>query len=243
MRRGEATGKNLFLRALAPEDHERLKPLLQPVVFPVGHELAMPSANAPSTYFIERGFVSAIIRAGDIRMDVGLIGREGMVGVPTLLGSDVSPYTVIVRHPVTALCVGVPELQDALRDSRAFSDLVIRYVQAATAQVMYNALASAHLTVAARVARWLLMAHDRSENDEITVTHKVLSTSVGVQRSGVTLALQDFESAGALKTARSSIRITSREWLLSLVGPAYGPAEAAYRYLIPAPTSDHGPSA
>lgn len=226
---------NVLLRALPAEEFGRLRPLLTSTAFPVGHELEMPGSSAPSTYFIESGFVSAIIRAGSVRMDVGLIGREGMIGVPTLLGSDVSPYAVVVRHPLTALRVGVPDLQAAMRDSRAFGDLVIRYVQAATAQVMYNSLASAHLNVPARVARWLLMAHDRSGGDAITVTHAILSASVGVQRSGVTLALQDFERMKALRTARGSITITSRERLMAVVGPAYGPAEAAYRYLIPAP--------
>lgn len=235
MRRGEPEVANVLLRALSAEELARLRPFLTSATFPVGHELAMPSASAPSTYFIESGYVSAIIQAGSVRMDVGLIGREGMIGVPTLLGSDVSPYAVVVRHPLTALRVGISDLQAVMRDSRAFGDLVIRYVQAATAQVMYNALASAHLNVPARVARWLLMADDRSGGDAITVTHAILSASVGVQRSGVTLALRDFERMNAIRTARGSITITSREQLMALVGPAYGPAEAAYRYLIPVP--------
>ena len=231
----------MLLNALPETDRAQLLSQLTPVEFAANQTLVLPDSASPHSYFIERGFVSAIIRVADTSMDVGLIGPEGMVGVPTLLGSEVTPYLIVVRQPVRALGIGIGALQTLMRRSMPLNDLVIRYVQAATAQVIYNSFASAHSHVGARVARWLLMAHDRSDGDTVGVTHTNLSTSVGVQRSGVTYALQDFESVQAIRTARGSVTIVDREKLKAVAGPAYGPAEAAYRALIPPLLSDPTP--
>lgn len=227
----------MLLNVLPEADRAQLMAHLTPVAFAANQRLLLPDPGSPRSYFIERGFVSAIIRVAETSMDVGMIGREGMVGVPTLLGSEVAPYLIVAREPVSALSIGIGDLQTLMRQSLPLNDLVIRYVQAATAQVIYNSFASAHSHVGARVARWLLMAHDRSDGDVIGVTHANLSASVGVQRSGVTHALQDFESMRAIKAARASVTIVAREKLEAVAGPAYGPAEAAYRTLIPASLS------
>ena len=110
--------------------------------------------------------------------------------------------------------------------------LLMRYVQSLNVQASLTAASNAHYALPERLARWLLMCHDRSEGDGMELTHEFLSMMLAVRRSGVTVTLHTLEATGAIRSARGVVTVTNRERLEEIAGDAYGQAEAEYRRLI-----------
>ena len=123
-------------------------------------------------------------------------------------------------------------LHAMLQRSAAFSERLLRYAQASAVQVASTALANARYTLAARLARWLLMCHDRVEGDDLPTTHRFLSVMLGVNRTGVTEVVAALERAGVIATKRGTITILDRAYLLTQAGACYGMPEAEYDRLL-----------
>jgi CRP-like cAMP-binding protein len=117
-------------------------------------------------------------------------------------------------------------------ESVTLRELLLRYVQTLLIQTAQSAVANARYQIEARLARWLLMCHDRVEGDEIALTHEFMAMMIGAQRSGVTVALHILEGAAMIRSKRGRVIILDREKLEDLAGDSYGPAEAEYRRLI-----------
>lgn len=232
--------QNKLLCALAPDDLDALRPHLTPAELPLGLIVSLPGPRHV-IYFIETGFVSIILPVGKLDTEMGLVGREGMLGVPAALGSDTTPYRVIVRHPGRALCMSVEAFRQVAATRPAVGALVLRFVQAEIAQLAYTSFANAYLSVPGRLARWLLMAHDRIDGETLTLTHDVLSFGLGVQRPRVTVSLHDLEGGHMIRSDRGKLTIRDRSKLEAFVGDCYGPAEAAYAQLIGSRLSKFAP--
>lgn len=223
--------QNKLLRSLAPDDLDALRFHLTPVELPSGTNVTLPGPGH-AIHFIETGFLSIILPVGSLDTEMGLVGREGMLGVPAALGSDTTPYRAIVRHPGRALCVPIDTFRRIAAARPAIGGLVLRFVQAEIAQLAYTSFANAYLSVPGRLARWLLMAHDRIDGETLTLTHDVLSFGLGVQRPRVTVSLHDLEGGQMIRSDRGKLTIRDRSKLEAFVGDCYGPAEAAYAQLI-----------
>lgn len=232
-RRGQPV-RNRLLKALPPADLDLVARALVPVDLPVGSTLELPGKPYQYAHFIEDGFASVVIQVGKSASEIGLIGREGMLGTPAVLGSQVADYTAVVRHPGYAFRAAVSDLSEILRQSEALRSAVLRFVQAGFVQVAHLSYAAHRLTVTQRLARWLLMAHDRIDGFHMRISHEVLATALSVRRSGVTVALHELEGEGCVRAKRNSLLITDREALKRTAGPAYGPAERAYEKLFAA---------
>lgn len=218
---------------IAPSsDMELLFPYLHDEAFDVGVEIGLPGKPIESAFFIESGFVSLLISVAGKRMEIGLVGREGMLGLPAVLGSPVADYHAVVREEVRAKRVQAETLRRLMGERRALGAVLLRYMQAGVAQLAHTAFANAQLTIAERLARWLLMAHDRIDGDTLRVTHATLSEALGVQRPGVTLALHQLEAEGAIRCTHRAITIGDRDRLAGRTLGAYGPAERAYGNLL-----------
>lgn len=226
-------GRNRLLRAMAPEDFTRLQPHLEPVDLLNQQSLIKPNARTEHLYFMESGISSITAEGSNGRVEVGLIGREGLVGAtPVLLGSDRVPHDHFVQVPGTALRIRAEVVSTALDESPALRKLLLRYVQTEMVQVRQTAYINATLNIEARLARWLLMCHDRVDGDELLLKHEFLSMMLGVQRSGVTLAMQQLEGAGRIRAKRGRITVLDRELLEEVADGGYGPPEAEYARLI-----------
>jgi hypothetical protein len=110
--------------------------------------------------------------------------------------------------------------------------MLLRYVQTVLVQNAQSAATNAHHRVEARLARWLLMCHDRIEGDEIALTHEFIGMMISAERSGVTITLHILEGAGMIRSTRGRVTIRNREMLEELAGDSYGVPEAEYRRLI-----------
>jgi CRP-like cAMP-binding protein len=218
--------RNRLLAALTPEDFSRLAPQLEPVPLPLHEVLIAPQQPIAQAYFVEEGIVSLVADTREGRIEVGLTGREGFVGVPIALGAQTTPHTAIVQASGEALRIAAGALEDALDASAGLRRVLGRYVQSLLVQVGQTVYANADLTVEARLARWILMTHDRLEQDELPLTHEVLSKMLGVRRPTVTTATHLLEGAGMIRARRGRITVVDREKLEDLAGAIYGPAGA-----------------
>ncbi len=161
-----------------------------------------------------------------------MVGHEGFVGVPLLLGADRSPHVAMIQAEGTGLRIATPKLQEALQVSPALRAVLGRYVQSLIVQVGQTVYANADANLEARLARWILMTNDRLKREELTLTHDFLSLMLSVRRPGVTTAIHILEGAGMIRAKRGRITVLDREKLMELAGDTYGPAEAEYERLF-----------
>jgi len=156
-----------------------------------------------------------------------------MTGVPILLGTDRSPTETLIQvNSSTALRIDAPLLRDAAEASSTLRHLLLRYAQALFVQISNSVASNAFDRMESRLARWLLMVHDRIQDPKIHLTHEFMAMMIAAQRSGVTLSLHILEGAGMIRSTRGLVTILDREKLEDLAGDAYGPAEAEYHRLM-----------
>ena len=225
---------NLLLRALSDADRDLLAPHLQRVTLDQDQVIAPAGKPIAHVYFPEGGVISITARsADDVRTEVGIFGYEGMSGMAVALGTDQSPQEVFVQVGGTdAQRIETGAFRSAMAASATLQTVILRFVQTLLLQSAQSVVANAHLTIEARLARWLIMCHDRIEGDEVRLTHQFMSMMVAAQRTGVTLTLHILEGTGVIRSQRGRVTILDRERLQELAGDSYGQAEAEYRRLI-----------
>ncbi|WP_264048698.1 Crp/Fnr family transcriptional regulator [Methylobacterium flocculans] len=224
--------RNRLLRRLSADDFALLQPHLRPFVTGMRQGLILPHMPITELYFPEAGYAS-ITTAGPSRIEVGIIGPEGLVGAtPLLLGSDRTPYDHFVQNAGEMIAISAAELLAATEASPTLRRLLLCFVQTLLIQTAQTAFANASYNIEVRLGRWLLMCHDRVNGDELTVTHDFLSFMLGVQRTTVTLALQLLEGNRLIKARRGRIAILDRAGLRAIAGESYGVPEAEYARLI-----------
>ena len=229
-----ATSKNHLLACLSVADRDLLAPCLKPVQLKLRQRLEMPNQRIRAVYFIEHGLVSVVVMGGGDRRqtEVGVIGREGMTGLALVMGSDRSAHDTFVQSEGAAHCMTAADLQDAMASSRSLHDTLLRYAYVCSVSLAHTALANAQASIEERLARWLLMAHDRSHNDQIHLTHEFLSLMLGIRRAGVTTVLNTFDTRGWIDHSRGCITIVDRDALQQLAAGFYGVPEAEYQRLL-----------
>lgn len=175
--------KNRILHALPAAELERIWPRLEPVHLKVRTSLLIPEQEVTSVHFIEAGTVSMIstLEDGD-RVEVGMVGFEGMVGLPVLLGSVSSPWEGMVQVEGSALRMSAAAFKAALGEAPSLTGLLLRYLDAVQAHVAQTAACNARHPIEQRLARWLLTTHDRVEHDSFLMTQEFMSTMLGVTR-------------------------------------------------------------
>jgi CRP-like cAMP-binding protein len=172
------------------------------------------------------------IQSNGKQVEIGLIGCEGMTGLPIVLGNHRSPHATYIQAAGTGKCIPATELREATRGSLSLRDSLLKYVQAFNVQTTHTAISNAQARLDIRLARWLLMAHDRIGDDTLPLTHEFLSIMLGVRRPGVTDALNVLRKQGLISYQRGQITIRDRKGLERKAGDAYGIPEAEYRRLI-----------
>jgi CRP-like cAMP-binding protein len=203
--------RNGLLAALPPEDFARMRPALRPVELRFGETLFDAGGAVEAVLFVESGMVSLLARVENgERVEVGLSGREGLVGLPLVLGDDRSLIAARVQMEGAALRIGAAPLRAAMEASPALRGLLLRYALAFQAQVTMTAACNAHHAVERRLARWLLGAHDRAGADEFAMTHEFLSMMLGVRRPGVSVAAGTLREAGLIRLGRGRVAVTDR---------------------------------
>jgi CRP-like cAMP-binding protein len=227
------SSRNRLLAALAPEDRALLDPHLEAVTLNQKDVLVEPNQPIEHVYFFEGGLSSEIALSPDgERIEVGCVGREGLSGVPVVLGVDRTPHRSFIQIGGPALRMKAIDLQEAMEASRALRALLLRYAHVFMIQIAATALSDGRYTLEQRLARWLLMGHDRVSGEDLPFTHDFLSLMLGVRRPGVTEALHILEGERVIKAQRVLITILDRPQLERKAGGSYGVPEAEYERLI-----------
>lgn len=225
--------RNCLLSLMPPDDFALLQPHLERVQLELKDPLVNPNQPIEYIHFLESGAGSTVLDQDGGEVEVGLFGREGLSGVTALLGSDTTPFRSYIQvGGVVSLRIPLPLLRAAWERSGTLHTLLLRYVQAFTVQMAQTAVSNAHYTLLERLARWLLMCHDRVDGNDIALTHEFMALMLAVRRSGVTVTLHALEESGAIRARRSLITIIDRERLEDIAGASYGLAEAEYRRLL-----------
>lgn len=225
--------RNRLLAALPPAEFERLGPRLTWRTFPLRDVVIEAGKPIEEVYFPESGLVS-FVSPNDVETEVGIVGREGVVGASVILEVDRMPLKVVSQIAGAGFTIPTRALQDEVKQGGMFRGLIARYVHVFMMQAASTAYANAHFTVEQRLARWLLMTHDRLDGDEIELTHDLLAVMLCVRRPGITVATHVLEGNHAIRARRGRITILDREKLISLAGDGYGFAEAEYERVMPA---------
>jgi CRP-like cAMP-binding protein len=215
--------RNRLLAALPPEDLATLWPQLKLVELPIRQVLHAPEQPITEIYFPETGYVSmlAYMEDGDA-IEVGQIGFDGVVGIPVLLEGDSDGLEAMVQHPGTALRMSAAALREMLASMPTLHRLLLRYALLHHQQVARTGACNGRHGVAERLARWLLMAHDRTEGDTFPMTQELMSMMLGVRRAGVSVAAGFLQKAGLIHYERGQITVTNRRGLEAAACECYG---------------------
>src|SRR3954447_11232001 len=206
----QASVRNRLLATLPLGDFDLLQPDLEPVPLRLRQWLIETQQPIQHVYFPEHGIVSVLADTSQGRIEVGLIGPEGIAGVPVVLGTERSPHGYMVQADGEALRIPAQDLRTALRHSPSLHSAFLRYTHALMVQTAQTAYANAGFTIEARLARWVLMTDDCLERDDLPLTHDFLAMMLGVRRPGVTLAMQALESNGLIRASYGSITVLDR---------------------------------
>jgi CRP-like cAMP-binding protein len=230
---GSSQFRNRLLSALSAEEFGLLQPYVTRVSLTMHQELEQPNREIQDIYFPESGIASVVaFQPSGTQVEVGPIGREGMTGIAILLGAGSSPHSCCIQVPGTAVHIRARELQLALERRKSLHDKLLRYVQVFMVQTAQTAITNALAKIDQRLARWLLMAHDRVDGNSLPLTHEFLGLMLAVRRAGVTEALHELASQGLIDTQRGEIVVLNREGLQRSAGERYGMPEAEYRRLL-----------
>jgi CRP-like cAMP-binding protein len=206
--------RNEILLSLPAEDFGLLRPYLQLVDLPLKKTLIVPDEPIRHVYFPDQGVASMLaLLEGGGSVEVGMIGRDGMVGIHILLGVDTVNQECVVQIPGAGWRMEVAAFRETAIRSRSLSSSLHRFTMAFLLQVSQTAACNAAHQLDERLARWLLMTHDRADGDQLPLTHEYLSIMLAVRRSGVTTAAGALQKAGIIRYASGHITILNREAL------------------------------
>lgn len=210
----QARPTNKILANLPEDEFEQLRPKLRAVSLPIGEIVYLPEQKIDYVYFVNRGIISLLAALEDgTTVEAGVIGPEGVAGISVVLGADSTPNQALTQSDVDASCMLAADLVTEFRRSVGLRDSLLRFVHTMFTQVAQTAACNRLHTLDQRLARWLLLTHDRVDGNRFTLTQEFLSRMLGVRRAGVTVAANDLKHSGLIDYHRGDIVIVDRQGL------------------------------
>jgi CRP-like cAMP-binding protein len=228
-----ATLRNQLVARMRPEDWDILAPHLEFIALKERQVVEVPGKPITHVHFIEVGVVSVVaVNVEDHRIEVGVIGKEGMTGVPLVMGDTKAQHSAYMQIAGNGYRIPAAPFVEALKKSPTLTALMLKSAQAFMIQTAHTALANGRARLEERLARWLLMAHDRLDSDAVPLTHEFLAVMLGVRRAGVTVALHSFEQRGFIAMRRGQLTLINRAGIEQVAGSFYGMPEAELKRLM-----------
>ena len=205
---------NTILRTLPHEEFEQLRPKLRDATFKLGEIIYRAEEPIEYVYFINQGIASwlATLEDGNT-VEAGVIGSEGLAGVSVLLGAKSTPNQALTQAEVHASRISSRDLMGEFRKNGELNRMILRFVHSMFTQVAQTAACNRLHTLDQRLARWLLMTHDRTDGEEFPLTQDFLSRMLGVRRAGVSVAANSLRQSGLIDYHRGDIRVIDRDGL------------------------------
>ena len=205
---------NRLLGALPKSALQELLSRCETVELVFADVLCTPWQRLSHVYFPLRGFISLIMPIdASSSLEVGLVGDEGMFGVPLVLGVDVSPVRAVVQGAGSALRIDAARFRRELGHSQALQRKMDRYAVVRYTQLAQTAACTRFHVVESRLARWLLMTQDRAHATSFHITQEFLALMLGVRRVGVTTAASSLQQRSLIRYSRGNIRVLDRSGL------------------------------
>lgn len=218
-----AVNRNKLLAALPKEDFNRLLPGLEEVSLDYGKTIYKPGEVIREVYFPTSGIVSLLTAVEEgATLEVGLVGREGLVGLSVFLGVKTSNTHAIVQGPGVAKRIKAADFLKECERGGALTKLLRRFTHSLLSQVSQSAACYRFHPIDARLARWLLMTSDRAESNEFLITQEFLSDMLGVRREAVNKAAVILQQQGLIKYSRGHLAILDRKRLEKTTCACYG---------------------
>jgi CRP-like cAMP-binding protein len=214
---GRVPPDNLLLAALPPREYDRLLPCLEVVPLPFKAVLCEPGRVVDDLHFPLRGAVSVLSpvegRPGGI--EVGVVGREGVVGLPVFLGVESAFFRYLVQVPGEALRLAVGDFRRRVGRDSPLHELLLRFTHTFVIQLSQSVACNSLHPVEKRLCRWLLSVHDRADDDHFPLTHEFLAAMLGVRRATVTEAARKLRDAGLIRYGAGRLTVLDRGGLES----------------------------
>ncbi len=203
--------QNHILSALPEVEYQRIFPFLETITLPIGHIIYERGELIDSVYFPNRGMISLVsIMEDGSTTEIGLIGNEGMVGLPVFLGGKHTTSRAIVQIEGSITKLPGAVLREEFNRNGKLKDLLLLYTQALLTQVSQSAACNRQHTVEERLAKWLLSTQDCLQSPTIPLTQEFIANMLGIRRSGVTVAARSLLEAGIIQYSRGKITIVDQ---------------------------------
>ncbi len=224
---------NILLATLPDAEWRRLQAVLQTVDLRVGQILSEPGSVTAFAIFPLTAIVSLLYMTRDgSSTEVAVIGKDGMVGLGSLMGGNATPSRAVVQTGGKALRVPLQWMEDEMERGGALLEMLLRYAQALMAQVAQTAVCNRFHSIDQQLSRRLLTGHDLSQGDELELTHEGAASLLGVRREGVTSAAQKLRLSGAIRYRRGHVAVLDRSRLEASSCECYAVTKKAYRALL-----------
>lgn len=215
--------QNHLLAALSETEYQRLVPNLELVSLPLHKVIYEPGEPITHVYFPHQALVSLVSLMEDgSTVEVGLVGKEGMVGLPVIWGGDTTTTRAFVQVADSGTRMKASLLKIEFDRGDQLQTLLLRYMQALHTQVSQLAACNRLHMIERRLARWLLSVHDRMQKDEFPLTQESIGQMLGTRRAGVSEAAGVLSQAGIIRYTRGKITIIDRPKLEASACECYG---------------------
>lgn len=206
--------RNRLLLALPSRNLKRLMPELEQIRCQRGQVLMDADSSLDHVFFPDSGVVSVVaVYADGSVIEMATIGREGCTGMQAFFGAKISSVRLLVQIPGSAAKISRAAFARAMESMPSFRSIMFAYIHAFLEQVLVSVACNGAHSVKERLARWLLMMRDRSDEDALPITQSLLAEMLGVQRPTITIAAREFERTGLIERGRRQVTILDRQGL------------------------------
>lgn len=226
---------NHLLDALLQADYDRLFPNLDLVEMPLGKVLYEPGNQLKHVYFPTTSIVSLLyVMENSASAEIAIVGNEGILGVPVLLGGDTTPSWAVVQSAGHGYRMKAEILKNEFNRAGPLQRLLLRYTQALITQMAQTAVCNRHHSVEQQLCRWLLLSIDRLSGNELNMTQELIANMLGVRREGVTEAAGALQHLGLIHYSRGHIKVLDRAGLEAKSCECYQVVKEEFNRLLPA---------
>jgi CRP-like cAMP-binding protein len=224
---------NQLIELLPPPDQQRLLARCELVELSRAEVLCTPGDISQQVYFPIQSFISLMARVdGHSRLEVGMVGSEGMLGAHLALGQSIEPWHALVQGGGSALRISAKGFCSELARSKALQHTLNSYLYVQMLQLATSATCLRFHLISQRLARWLLMSQDRAHSNVFYVTHEFLATMLGVRRVGVTIAAGALQRDGLIEYHRGKLTVLNRSGLEAAACSCYASNGDSYHSVM-----------